>query len=395
MVEKAVSAADIDKAASQRGTYGLFVFSVVVGGIVINGLLGVVGNKLNGLLFLDTIGTALAAVALGPWWGAFVGAATNLLIGEVPCKQQYFNYLIVNVFCGLAWGYLARSWPKLLSSDGSYTRLFFILIFFGASVGLISSVLSLFTTFNFVWHLSSIDPDTFRRWHLTDEYYRWLLKSSQVDLQRGTLLSVVYRDIIAILPDKIVSICIATFILYYAVPHRFLLVRGADRENDLFFSRLGLVLFTTLFSFCVGLLVVRGNVSIDPNTCLVNGYRVIVPQITIWLIPLVAAGGLLLLTFQPNGARYLTANPVIDPERFEQKPKKYVQAVYKDLVGILAAVFALLIALKQQSLLDPNSSTMEIANLLSDGFGIAAFFAIALFVPGFLLRLLGAGPSDD
>jgi hypothetical protein len=77
----------------------------------------------------------------------------------------------------------------------------------------------------------------------------------------------------------------------------------------------------------------------------------------------------------------LTANPVVDPDRFEQKPKKYVQTVYKDVVGILAAVFALLIALKQQSLLDPNSSTMEIANLLSNGFGIVAFFATALFVP--------------
>jgi hypothetical protein len=216
MVEKVVSAAEIDSAASQRGTYGLFVLLTILGGIAINGFLGVVGSKLNGLLFLDTIGTAIAAVALGPWLGAFVGAATNLLIGELPCKQQYFNYLIVNVFCGIAWGYLARSWPKLLSSDGRYTRLFFPLNLFGASVGLISSVMSLFTTFNFVWYLSSIDPDTFRQWHLTDEYYRWLLKSPQVDLKRGTLLSVVYRDIIAILPDKIVSICIATFILYYA-----------------------------------------------------------------------------------------------------------------------------------------------------------------------------------
>lgn len=394
MVEKVVSAADIDSAASQRGTYGSFVFLIVLAGIAINGFLGVVGSKLNGLLFLDTIGTAIAAVALGPWWGAFVGAATNLLIGQLPCKQQYFNYLIVNVFCGLAWGYLARSWPKLLSSDGRYPRLFFTLILFGASVGLISSVMSLFTTFNFVWYLSSIDPDTFRRWHLTDEYYRWLLKS-QVDLQRGTLLSVVYRDIIAILPDKIVSISIATFILYYAVPHRFLLVRGADRQNDLFFSRLGLILFTTLFTFCVGLLVTRGNVSIDPETCRINGSRVIAPQIVLWLVPLVVACCLLCLTFRTNAAKYLTANPVVDPDRFEQKPKKYVQTVYKDVVGILAAVFALIIALKQQRLLDPDSTALEIANLLSDGFGIAAFFALALFVPGFLLRLFGVGPSED
>src|SRR5690242_9920254 len=115
MVEQVVSAADIDRTASHRRTYGFFVFLVVVGGILANSVLGVIGNKLNGLLFLDTIGTAISAASLGPWWGAFVGAATNLLIAEVPCKQQYFNYLIVNVVCGLAWGYLARAWPKLLS----------------------------------------------------------------------------------------------------------------------------------------------------------------------------------------------------------------------------------------------------------------------------------------
>lgn len=66
--------------------------SVLAFSFVLNVAGGVLARELNGLLFLDTIGTAVCALALGPWWGATIGALTNLAISNFPCKQQFQLY---------------------------------------------------------------------------------------------------------------------------------------------------------------------------------------------------------------------------------------------------------------------------------------------------------------
>src|SRR5206468_2239333 len=95
-------------------------------------LLNIVGNGivpiLNGLLFLDTLGTAVAAFAIGPWWGALVGLITNLILAECPGREQYFNYTLVNVWAGLFWGYIARSYFNPFPASNSARRLFFCIL---------------------------------------------------------------------------------------------------------------------------------------------------------------------------------------------------------------------------------------------------------------------------
>ncbi|GAB2630303.1 hypothetical protein GCM10027270_18000 [Nocardioides ginkgobilobae] len=60
-------------------------------------------------LYLDMVGTAVAAVILGPWWGAGVGLSTNLL-GVAVSGGDSIPFAIVNVAGALVWGYGVRRW---------------------------------------------------------------------------------------------------------------------------------------------------------------------------------------------------------------------------------------------------------------------------------------------
>ena len=56
---------------------------------------------------LDMVGTAIAAMALGPWRGAAVGAGTNL-VGALASGPDSIPFALVNVAGALLWGYGAR-----------------------------------------------------------------------------------------------------------------------------------------------------------------------------------------------------------------------------------------------------------------------------------------------
>lgn len=68
---------------------------------------------------LDMIGTAVVALALGPWRGAAVGLATNLL-GALTLGVVSLPFALVNVVGALVWGYgvragLGRTLPRFLA----------------------------------------------------------------------------------------------------------------------------------------------------------------------------------------------------------------------------------------------------------------------------------------
>jgi energy-coupling factor transport system substrate-specific component len=49
-------------------------------GIGVNVVGGLLAGSLKLPVFLDTIGTILAAAILGPWWGALTGGLTNIIM---------------------------------------------------------------------------------------------------------------------------------------------------------------------------------------------------------------------------------------------------------------------------------------------------------------------------
>lgn len=60
-------------------------------------------------LHLDMLGTATAAILLGPWWGAGVGLGTNL-VGVASSGLVSLPFAVVNVAGALVWGYGVRRW---------------------------------------------------------------------------------------------------------------------------------------------------------------------------------------------------------------------------------------------------------------------------------------------
>lgn len=59
------------------------------------------------MLFLDTLGTIFIAAAFGPFWGAMVGLATNLLMG-VTAGPTAIPFALVNIAVGIVTGLMAR-----------------------------------------------------------------------------------------------------------------------------------------------------------------------------------------------------------------------------------------------------------------------------------------------
>lgn len=60
-------------------------------------------------VYLDMVGTAVAAIALGPWRGAAVGGLTNV-IGIIGSGWISLPFALVNVLGALVWGYGVRRW---------------------------------------------------------------------------------------------------------------------------------------------------------------------------------------------------------------------------------------------------------------------------------------------
>ena len=93
---------------------------VVAGCIVLNIVLGRMVSALGLTIFLDTIGTILAALLLGPWMGMITGLCSNLIWGVIsglPAEA----FAPVSMAIGLSAGYLGRrgmfrSLPRVLVS---------------------------------------------------------------------------------------------------------------------------------------------------------------------------------------------------------------------------------------------------------------------------------------
>ncbi|MDM8548828.1 ECF transporter S component [Desulfobacterales bacterium HSG2] len=76
-------------------------------GIAVNIIGLVINTELNLPLFLDSIGTMLAAATMGPWAGALIGFLSNLIVGlfKTPINIPFG---IVNAIIGIVVGYLSR-----------------------------------------------------------------------------------------------------------------------------------------------------------------------------------------------------------------------------------------------------------------------------------------------
>lgn len=75
--------------------------------IAVNIVLGIATNALKLPLYLDTLGTVITAVLMGPVPGAIVGALTNIITGFMYSIRD-IPFLLVNVVVALIVGFVAK-----------------------------------------------------------------------------------------------------------------------------------------------------------------------------------------------------------------------------------------------------------------------------------------------
>lgn len=103
----------------------------------------IVGSYVAGLLklpvFLDMIGTCVAAVVLGPWWGALAGALSNVG-GAAINGPSNIPFALANIAGALVWGYGVRTFGM-----GRNAATFFLLnAIVAVVVALVASPIALF-----------------------------------------------------------------------------------------------------------------------------------------------------------------------------------------------------------------------------------------------------------
>jgi len=92
-------------------------FIITFGGlaVAINIVLGILTSMLKLPIYLDTIGTVVTAVLVGPLAGAVVGACTNIITGFIYSIQD-IPFLLVNVAVALVAGFIAKKFKFTLIS---------------------------------------------------------------------------------------------------------------------------------------------------------------------------------------------------------------------------------------------------------------------------------------
>lgn len=98
---------DAGSAATPVRRSAWLVLVMVLGCIGINVLGRTLVIKLELSLYLDMVGTAIAAIALGPWWGVVVGVTTNFT-GLADTGASALPFALVQVAGALIWGYGIR-----------------------------------------------------------------------------------------------------------------------------------------------------------------------------------------------------------------------------------------------------------------------------------------------
>lgn len=124
--------------------------------------LNIVGGTINGALklptFLDMIGTAVAAIVLGPWWGALVGVITNLG-GSLINGPIGIPFALCNVAGGLVWGYGIRS----LGMGSSLPKYFLLNIIVALVVSAVAAPIVIFVFGGATGHSSDAITAAFAR----------------------------------------------------------------------------------------------------------------------------------------------------------------------------------------------------------------------------------------
>ncbi|MFS8578756.1 MAG: ECF transporter S component [Novibacillus thermophilus] len=157
-------------------------------GVAVNVVIGQLVQILKIPLYLDVIGTMITAMVAGPWVGAVVGLANNLILSIF--QPTILPFALVSIAIGLTVGYLSKK--KMLTTIGRT-------IVTGVIITLIAVVMSSVISVFLYGGATGTSSDTITALLLASGQEIWT--------------AVFTKNIIVESVDKIVSILIAYFIV--------------------------------------------------------------------------------------------------------------------------------------------------------------------------------------
>jgi hypothetical protein len=222
---------------------------IVAAGVLLNYVGLTLSRHLESILFLDMTGTALAAILLGPWWGAIVALLSNsvvnwLLYPEAGADVVIFPWSLVNMTGALFWGTLARQsgFQKYVrTSKSSGLAHTWFLLSFGVAGAVVMSIPG--TLVQSALHERSIfalNPEVaeslsmrIAQWESAVQMYLESLLGLTWSEHIGWYVVNWFQNCVRYIPDKTMSAAIALVVLKYGYPlfERELIHGGPDGDR--------------------------------------------------------------------------------------------------------------------------------------------------------------------
>ena len=98
----------MQSANSKGRLYGTYVAIMIPLGVAINYVGSLLNTALGGVLYLDSIGTAVVAAVMGPWIGAISGVLFNIVSSIIGGNIMGSLFGICNIGTGLITGYMVK-----------------------------------------------------------------------------------------------------------------------------------------------------------------------------------------------------------------------------------------------------------------------------------------------
>jgi hypothetical protein len=222
---------------------------IVAAGVLLNYLGLMLSLRLQSILYLDMVGTALAALLLGPWWGALTALLSSALVNWAlypgpGADVVIFPWVMVNMAGGFFWGLLARRAAFRTYVKNPRTsapaHAWYLLIFgvLGACVmsvpgTFIQAALSEPTVF-------ALNPDVAQALHAiivgwqvaVQNQFEMLFGAVWGDSAGWAILSWIQNSL-RYIPDKTISVAIALTLIKYGFPlfERELILGGQTKAS--------------------------------------------------------------------------------------------------------------------------------------------------------------------
>lgn len=166
-----------------------YIYALIPAAVALNVVGGYINTVLRLPTFLDTIGTAVVAMTVGPWWGALAGATTNIIKGFTVGPIS-IPFAASNVAAALVWGYGVR-WGM----GKSFVRFLILSLIVAFVVACVNVPIAVFIFGGATGHFSDVITAAF------------------LGMGQRLIVSVFSAKILVELADKIISSFVALAIL--------------------------------------------------------------------------------------------------------------------------------------------------------------------------------------